>query len=428
MRKYMMLSFALVASLCWASPETMNFICKTNKNPLTYKCGEEMKFEIQFTEDGKPKAGQPLEWIITSDDGSPMRSGKVVSQETPLKLSATCKTPGFVRVRVFAKDKDGKTLYAIRKFDKRRQPISFQGGAGACIEKITSSTQEPDDFDAFWQRQLDEQAKIPLTFERKLLPKYSNGNFNVWELTVSCVGKPAKAFLSIPKNAKAKSLPLLVQYIGYGVGAIHPVNKDNVICLRVARHSYELLREKKYYEDFKNGELKNFGLSAKKNENPEDCYFKYMILRDLRALEYAKKHVEQWNGKDIIVEGGSMGGFQSAFVAMLDKDVKHTILVVPWMTDLWASNHTTRQKCEFTPQWTPSIRYFDSNYAIKRIKCRVDVYAWLGDYVCPPAGIMVLYNNAKCPITFNMGQNGNHGGSVSMFVETSQHFHLKKNF
>ncbi len=413
--------------LCFATPETMNFICKTDKNPLTYKCGEEMKFEIQFTEDGKPKAGQPLEWVISSDDGAPVRKGKAVSAETPLKLTASCKTPGFVRVRVWAKDKDNKTIYAIRKSDKRRQQISFQGGAGACIEKIKSSTQEPADFDAFWQRQLDALAKVPIKCDKKLLPQYSKDEFNVWELTISCVGKPTKAFLSIPKNAKVKSLPLEVQYIGYGVNAIYPYNKRNKIVLRVERHFYELLREKKYYDDMRNGELKAFGLLAKENENPENCYFKNMILRDIRALQYAKKYVKEWNGKDICVHGGSMGGFQSVFVAMLDNDVKHAILVVPWMTDLWASNHTTRQKCEFTPQWTPSIRYFDSNNAIKRVKCRVDVYAWLGDYVCPPAGIMVLYNNAKCPITFNMGQNGNHGGSVSMFVETSQQFHLKKN-
>lgn len=51
--------------------------------------------------------------------------------------------------------------------------------------------------------------------------------------------------------------------------------------------------------------MRGFGLNAEKN--PENNYFKFMILRDLRAIEYAKT-LPEWNGKDITVSGGSMGG------------------------------------------------------------------------------------------------------------------------
>ena len=405
------------------------FVGNCNKDALSYKCGEEMVFDIALFDGDKPKVGQQLEWIVESDDGTKMRTGKAISGEKPLRLTTKCDKPGFVRVRVFAVDENGKRVESkVAKDWGRKTTVDFQGGAGACVEKIQNSGEEPKDFDAFWKRQLDAQKKIPLECGRKFLPNYSKNGFDVWELTVSCLGKPAKAFLSIPKNAKDKSLPLVVQFHGYGVGRINPSNETGAIKLSVMRHSYELLREPEYYKAMQQGELKGFGLSAEKNRNPEDCYFKFMVMRDLRAIEYVKKNVGQWNGKDITVKGGSMGAFQSIFVSSLDKDITRCIIDVPWMTDLWASDcGTTRIPCQFKPRWTPSIRYFDSTYAIKRVKCPVAITAWLGDYTCPPAGIMVLYNSAKVPVTIDFGQNGTHSGSRSK-PETSKHFSLKKNF
>ncbi len=417
-------AFMAAATSLWAQ---LYFVGNCNKDALSYKCGEEMVFDIALFDGDKPKVGQRLEWIVESDDGAKMRTGKAVSGEKPLRLTTKCDVPGFVRVRVFAVDENGKKFKG--KFrDAWNSPmiVAFEGGAGACVEKIQNSTEEPKNFDAFWKRQLDAQKKIPLECGRKLLPNYSKNGFDVWELTVSRLGKPAKAFLSIPKNAKDKSLPLVVQFHGYGVDRINPSNETGAIKLSVMRHSYELLREPEYYETMRNGELKNFGISAKKNRNPEDCYFKFMVMRDLRAIEYVKKNVGQWNGKDITVKGGSMGAFQSVFVAALDKDVTSCKLHIPWMSDLWASEcGSNRMRAVGHPEWTPSMRYFDSTYAIKRVKCPVAITAWLGDYDCPPSGVMVLYNNANAPASLDFGQNGMHGGSRSK-PETSKHFVLKK--
>ncbi|MBO5255049.1 MAG: acetylxylan esterase [Opitutales bacterium] len=259
----------------------------------------------------------------------------------------------------------------------------------------------------------------------KLSAKYKK--HNVYELTVNCLGKPAKAWLSIPKNSDKKTLPIDISLYGYGVGRELPHIVDNAIGLRVARHSCELMREGKYYDALKKGELKGFGLSARINENPENCYFKFMVLRDYRTLYWVKKNVVEWNGKDITVRGGSMGGFRSIFLSYLDKDRTLCLPHVPWMTDLWASdNNTTRQACESKPKWTPSIRYFDSTFAIKRVKCPVFITAWLGDYVCPPAGIMVLYNNSKTKTSIDFGQNGIHSGA-NEFSKNCSHSVLKKN-
>ena len=413
---FLALTNAAFARLCFEG--------RTDKDALSYRAGETMNFDIALLENGKPAEGVKLKWFVRSDDGSPERSGDAVSAKTPLRISAKCNVAGFVNVRVEALDENGEALK--KPSGNGAHIISFEGGAGADVEKIKNSGKEPTDFDAFWQRQLDEQAKVPLKAEKKLIPEYSKGKFNVYELTVSCVGKPAKAFLSIPKNAKAKSLPLKVRYHGYGVNRTSPKMRDNTVCLTVERHSFELLREPEYYAELNKGELKDFGLTAEDHLSPETCYFKFMILRDLRALEYAKKNVPQWDGKNIKVSGGSMGGFQSLFVAWLDKDVTHCVVDIPWMTDLWAADcGTTRIPALFRPAYTPAIRYFDSTYAVKRLKCPLDIVAWLGDYTCPPSGVMVLYNSSPTRTTLDFGQNGIHAGPVSK-KETSKHFKLSK--
>ena len=150
------------------------------------------------------------------------------------------------------------------------------------------------------------------------------------------------------------------------------------------------------------------------------------MVFDIALFDGDKPKVGQWNGKDITVKGGSMGAFQSVFVAALDKDVTSCKLHIPWMSDLWASEcGSNRIRAVGHPEWTPSMRYFDSTYAIKRVKCPVAITAWLGDYDCPPSGVMVLYNNANAPASLDFGQNGMHGGSRSK-PETSKHFVLKK--
>lgn len=407
------LIMSVAAAAVFATPE---FVCKTDKDPLSYSCGEEMNFKISFVENGKPVEGTTLKWSIHSDDGKIARGGTAVSAKEPLELSAKCDVPGFVFVKVLALGKDGKKIRFTRESDKRVLDVSFYGGAGADVEKIATSEKEPADFDAFWARQLKLLSKNELHAKQQLLPEYSKGDFNTYELTVASrsLPAPAKAFLSVPKGAVANSLPMRVEMLGYGAGRVLPSPHKDCISVKIERHSYELLREPEYYTNLKKGALKRFGLDAKGNEDPENSYFKFMILRDLLVMKYLKGGVAEWNGKDLTVAGGSMGGFQAIFVAGLDKDVSMCVPHIPWMTDLWASEFSKRQPSVFRPDYTPAIRYFDSTIMIKRVRCPVMISAWLGDYVCPPAGIMALYNNANAPKSISFGQNGIHGGFLGI--------------
>jgi hypothetical protein len=45
------------------------------------------------------------------------------------------------------------------------------------------------------------------------------------------------------------------------------------------------------------------------------------------------------------------------------------------------------------PDYTSALGYYDTVNLAKRIRATTNITAGLGDYVCPPSGVSVLYNN-----------------------------------
>ncbi len=387
-----MLMFVVSTIVVFAAKQPY-FIGTCDKDALEYKSGEKMKFSLNLVDkDGNVIEGQKLNWMRRGDDGKTM-SGEAVSSKEPLVIETSIDCPGFVRITVTPVDDDGKR---IKNMDL------YEGGACADFKNIKEKTPEPSDFDAFWAKQLAALDKVPMKVDRKEVE--SKKGFKVYDLTIDCVGKPAKAYLTIPENAEEKSLPIRMFVHGYGVSRLNPPYDAKAICLSVARHSYKLGQSDEYYKEQK-VILQGFGLKKEVNINPENNYFKFMILRDIRALQYAKT-LPEWNKKDIIVSGGSMGGFQSIFVAALDKDITLCRPNVPWMCNLNCQGEG-KQRALFAPQYIPEVLYFDSTNAAKRVKCKMEITARLGDYVCPPAGVVILYNNtSKASLEFS--QNGTH--------------------
>ena len=394
MKKIIVSTLAFLSAAIAAFAANSYFIGSCDKDALGYKPCEKMKFSLQIQNDkGEIVEGTKVKWMRRGDDNV-TKSGTAVSGKEPIVIETSIDKPGFVRITVTPVDDQGKKIKDIDVFD---------GGACAAFDKIVQSTPEPNDFDAFWKKQLSYLKKVPMKCDKKEIA--GKAGYKTFELTIDCVGKPAKAYLTYPENAADKSLPLNVQVHGYGVSRINPTYNPNAICLSVARHSYKLGQSDEYYKQQKI-ELSGFGLRAKNNVNPENNYFRNMLLRDLRAIQYAKT-LPQWNKKDISVAGGSMGGFQSVFIAALDKDITNCYLHVPWMCNL---NGTAegRQKALFAPEYIPQVLYFDSTNAIKRVKCPVKIVAKLGDYVCPPSGVTILFHNCKSKVDLEFWQNGTH--------------------
>ena len=400
---------------------------------IEYKVGETMTFTLALQGvETLPPDKYFISWTRTGDDGK-REGGKVpASLAEPLVVKTSIDKPGFVRIEACVVDGEGrayrkrfrgdattpegrKALNAFERGDKR---IFFDGGAGAEVEKL-QSVPEPKDFDEFWARRRQRLAKVPLEAEKKELTGYP-GNVSVYAVSIKCAGpRPSTGYLTVPK--KPGKYPIRVSFHGYGHRypnkghVIRPiVGQGDCICYNFSPHGYELEREPEYYDEFFRSICsggKTFGFDEKQNEDPETSYFSGYTYRIMRALEWLKT-LPEWDGRNLVVGGGSMGGLQTMWAAGLDSDVTEARPSIPWCCDMGGRDTLKRIVSSWYIHETPALRYYDPVNLARRVSrnCRVDIIrAGLGDYCCPPSGVAILFNNIPGPKRIKWVQGSTHG-------------------
>lgn len=387
------LSFAVTAG--WAGELTLSG--KTDKEIALYQPGEPMVFQVQLLEDGKPVGDRRLRWTRTGDDGKTEKGETVASATAPLVITTSTDQPGFVRVQVEAVDDAGKPLLGGKQI-----PIRFDGGAGVQPEKLVQGAPEPADFDTFWKTQVERLKEVPMKFTMTEVSS-ADPAYVTYDVKIDCAGgKPVSGYLTKPRDAVPKSLRANGAYMGYGVSSAKPYTAPGTMMLCINAHGIENGKEAEYYKGLG---LEKYGFKNEENARPETAYFNGMILRVLRSLEFLKAQPE-WNGRDLIVSGGSQGGFQALSGAALDKDVTKCMVNVPWMCDLAGVN--VGRLRGWRPDFTEGLGYYDSVNMARHIACPVTITAGLGDYVCPPSGVVVLYNNLKSAKQLDLVQGMTH--------------------
>lgn len=136
--------------------------------------------------------------------------------------------------------------------------------------------------------------------------------------------------------------------------------------------------------------------------NRNESYFKGMFLRVMRALDYVKTRPE-WDGKTLIVWGGSQGGGQAIAAAALDPQVTLCVANVPAIGDHggrlagrlpgWPKLFNKKELTDDDRKGIAESAYFDHNYLVKRIKCETFMGTGFIDKVCPPTSVFAAYNN-----------------------------------
>lgn len=376
---------------------------KMDHDNSTYGKNEEMRFEFQLLNCGKPVDGR-VRIIRAGDDGKTQSSEMEIDAAKPLVFTSSLDRPGFVMVKAVLLTQQG-TVAKRKAWNGAMRDIQYGLAGGVEMEQLRQGEAEPTDFDEFWRNATAELAEVPVkVLERKLFK--STDRCDIYDMKIACPGnRPVSGYLSIPREAKAKSLPIQMRYDGYAVHKIAPVSNPDAIVFFVNAHGIENGREDAYYTDFARGELRSYGFRNEENEKPETCYFKNMILRDLRALGYAKT-LPEWNGKTIQVIGGSQGAFQSVAVAALSPEVTACDILIPWFCDLGGVK--VGRIRGWRPDWKAGLGYYDTVNFARRVKCPVKIDAGLSDWVCPPSGVWVLYNNLSGEKSMTMRQGLDH--------------------
>lgn len=394
---------------------------RTTKELPLYAPGEEISFAVELLGfAGRDRAKMFIDWKRTGDDGK-VESGKAPA-DRPFVYRTSLDRPGFVRLEGRLVDERGQEVTTGR--DGRKDPVVMDLGAGVDIGKIRPAVPAPKDFDAFWSARRGKLAKTAWRGRENLEEVASaDPSLRVFKLRVPAVeGVDLTGYLSVPRQAGR--YPACAYFHGYGIsfGAVHtqPPSADLLkkyakdrIFLSVCPHGFELGREEAYYRQFRKDLRSNgfeHGFDSVQNADPEKPYYCGMSYRVLRALAYLKSRPE-WNGKDLIVTGGSQGGLQSIWGAALNHDVTECNVFIPWNCDI-GGTELGRNRGTWFVKWVPALGYYDACSMAPRIPkgCRLVVtMAGLGDYICPPAGVMAFYNSVTAPKEMTFVQNAQHG-------------------
>ena len=406
---------------------------RTDKaNPIDYAVGENIRFDffLDGVERLPPEATEPLHviWTRTGDDGITVVGTNAISLAQGFSIDTSLAIPGIERIRATLVDADGSLIHS-----KSVSSVVFDGGAGAETEKMQLSAVEPADFDAFWAEARAKLASVPFDDASVELVDVTPANVanscTIYAAKIPCYGpRPVTGWLMVPRNVPEGGLPVQANFDGYGCATNAPTpptwGVTGQIRFLVNAHGYDLVgHDNQYYKDFSdsinktnrtfNGTTYGYGLAPQDYDNPSDTYFYYMALRVVRAFDYLKTRPE-WNGRDVIAEGGSQGGLQTMWAGGLVDGITKIRPAITWGCDIGCpqNGHGPFLSRTWGIPCVPGALYFDSALHAKRVPrdCVAQITRLgMGDYTCPPRGVLLSYYNMPCAATANLVQGSNHG-------------------
>ena len=421
-------TIALSAAAFGATPyDTMNLKGRTDKeNPVAYKVGEPIVFTLFSDLKTIPTNGLKVVWTCSGDDGQKTEGEAPFALGEITKVTTSLTKPGFVKLEAHLVDAAGNKIMRdiVAPGEENwtnNKGVNFYGGAGANVSELRQAVPEPRDFDEFWAKQRKLLASVPMRTQRYAAKGFADDPDQRIECVyIACPGyRPATGFLVMPKGAAPKSCSIKLGVQGYGcyrpsVGK----QKDlgNEIRFFMNAHGLELEAGQEYYDDYfaaidhSDAPWTSYAWNVIENQKPETCYFRDMALRVMRALEFLKT-LPEWNGKDLVVEGGSQGGLQTCWAAGLDPDVSLARPGVPWCCDMGIAI-TPRLKGHWYIPYAPGLDYFDPINHIRRAKCPVEITrAGLCDYTSPPSAVAALYNAIPGKGSIYWVQGAQHGNT-----------------
>lgn len=393
-RGFLSLFLLLTCSLGAQTALVIELKVVTDRPDAFYKVGETVRFDIDATQDGQPMATGTVQCSFSKDGVEPKRDERIDIKNGKGQVTGSLGEPGFLLLKVLTLDLKTSVL----------------AGAAFSPLEIKPSLPVPDDFDAFWSAQKAALAKVEM--KSTLSPvKSSYAKVDAFDTQVTCLGAPVSGYFGRPKDAKPKSCPAILFVHGAGVGdsslgvVAWSEREGGMLSMDINAHGSPNGKPKEFYEQLAQNELRDYRFQGR--DDREKCYFKGMFLRVIRAIDFLTSQPE-WDGKTMIVYGGSQGGFQAFAAAGLDSRVTFFCAGVPAGCDHtgivagringWPKLVTILPDGKPVEAELQTARFFDNVNFARRTKCQgAAVTVGFIDTVCPPSSVYAAYNALTVP-------------------------------
>jgi cephalosporin-C deacetylase-like acetyl esterase len=391
----------LVGSSAFAEPK---IVITTDKPSAIYDANSQATWTIEIKDADKPATG---EFSFVVKTGGLEEFLKVTASAAEPKKVHFAGGPGFVLLEVKYKPDGGKEI-------KRVSGIVFAPG------EIKASAPVPDDFDAFWKTKIAELDAVPMNVKTEKID-IGDAKIEYYKVTMDNIrGRKIYGQLAKPAGADEKKLPALLQVQWAGV---YPLSRDWVVghakqgrlAFNIIAHDLPIDEKPEFYKEKAAKELNDY--PGQGNDDRETSYFLPMFLSCRRAVDYLTKRPD-WDGKHLLVHGGSQGGYQAIVTAGIHPAVTAFAANVPAGCD-----HTGKKvgRRPGWPNWAgrpkkdekkmlEASRYFDAMNFAARVKCPGLIGVGLVDPVCPAEGVLATCNQLQGPKDVVIMPTADHGG------------------
>jgi cephalosporin-C deacetylase len=297
------------------------------------------------------------------------------------------------------------------------------------LREYRPSVLEPDDFDAFWAGQVAEVGRHALAARFTPVDSVLR-HVQLFDVSFAGYGgNPVKGWLLLP-HRRIDDETVIVEYIGYGGGRGHPVDRINWSSVGyphfVMDSRGQNLAETPDPGD--PGDPSAPGWLTRGVGDPRTYYFTRLFIDAARAVDAARHHPEL-HDHQVVTSGGSQGGGLALAAAHLGRDVRLTLPDVPFLSHLRRAAEITasapyvelanycKQHYAEIERVFATISYIDVVNHAKRIAVPGLFSVALQDDITPASTVFAAYNHyagEKAIAVYPF--NGHEGGGSTQFL------------
>lgn len=407
------LSCTTAAQNAPAPIKLIEFVLTPDAKDWTYKAGQNASVQVSVLRFGVPVEGATVSYEIGPEMLAAERTGRMELKNGQAKIEVgTSKQPGF-RQLVVKTEYDGRTYSDLIK-------LAYSP------EKIEPTVVLPVDFLQYWEKAKTEAGKVPMDVLATPLPQYSTTTVDVFLVNLQNYKKGQRLYGYLCKPKIAGKYPVLFTPPGAGVKSMLPYTafaEQGYVSLSIEIHGISPLLDNETYRNISTA----FGdYPSNKLDDRDNYYYKSVYLGCVRSIDFLCS-LPEWDGKNVVVTGGSQGGALSIVAAALDKRVTCLAAFYPALCDMTGYLHgraggwphllnARNQAVNDTPEKLKTIRYYDVVNFAKQIAVPGFYACGYNDNTCPPTSVFSALNSIKAAKTIVVTPISGHW----RFEETNQ--------